>query len=661
DLDFENNDIEDPDCWRHQLTWDRLTRRVIYEGPQGDELIDYALDGYLLNDAQDENNPNRISLYDYDGGATLSEVRSYYLDELALAELADLEREWADLTDEARGWEEWFEEDLEQLESIMVYEGSKGKERISYTLFNYFPEYYEDEDLYVYWAWERVDYHYDVDILEMTRAYDITELGAVESSQRGEGILMSETHYHGDSHHERIDYSFALYDGGETPGLRTDYEYNGRALISTELYNLTGLELPEDNEREREEMLLSNKDVLQETSEYTGRAGRERSVGSTTYYPEGEVLKDTSFTYGRNERGVYWINHITQEIFSEEGERVKRTETENDISYEFDGEILEDLNGNTRSQNTKVYYTYDGAEHLEEETDSVFYDYMWKGKAGNIERTNYIYENGVKIETSYQSVTNHMFDAKGSAIRQTIESYVTDIDGERVYRNTQEIENRRFDYYGNTLNQRITTIYTLEDGTAASASDVIENTYTGIDAIMGNVETSRIFTTDVAGDTKERFIEYSNYDLYGNSWDLTITEINTEDGVEYTSSEVVHNTYEGIGAVRGNASTSRITSTDVVGNEKVIDITYSNYDPFGNSWNQVVVTSWEDEDGTVYTARDTISNTYDSFYLTSSNIVTVDAAGESKVVNITYSNHDIFGNALDQVIVTSLAMSRLLF
>ncbi|MFC1576289.1 hypothetical protein ACFL3J_01315, partial [Candidatus Omnitrophota bacterium] len=191
------------------------------------------------------------------------------------------------------------------------------------------------------------------------------------------------------------------------------------------------------------------------------------------------------------------------------------------------------------------------------------------------------------------------------------------------------------------------------DGVTYTSTDVVENTYVGDDKIRGHVTTSNAHTVDMGGLEKTTEMTFANYDRFGNAGNRTIVTTIIEDGVDYVFSDTITNTYEGVDKIRGNATTSHIVSVDPVGDERINDITYSNYDVFGNAWDQTIVTTFE-ENGTAYQTTDVISSTYVGVdkirgNITTSHIVSTDASGDDTTMDIAYSNYDAFGNAWNQV------------
>ncbi|RKY42786.1 MAG: hypothetical protein DRP85_01895, partial [Candidatus Makaraimicrobium thalassicum] len=413
DIDFESAG------WRTRLTEDRLIRKVVYEGAKEDERIAYALDTYFIDDDNfDENNPNKITIYDYDKDDSdgLDEVRAYHITDLAE--------------------ENWLEEDAARLESIMVYEGEKDEEKIEYV----FSLYFEDGEEYT--PWERKDYFYEGDLLERTETYDISELDAGQKPLKGTGELEEEAFFTGEKNHERIDYSYSLYGEDAIPQLRTAYIYDGRALQTVETYDIAGVP-------------LDSRACLQELTLYEGKAGEERLLRTTSYYPEGAVLKETRQTYQQNERGIYYVSHTLESTYSLGGAEIERIETNNDLHYmDLYGTERDDPNGNIRNQNIQTYCTVQGIERLDMEEDVVYSNYTARRQPRLESRRTYTYdENNEKVAIEYREIINHMFNSKGSVTRQTIHNYRIDDEGADIYDNTQEVENYKFDYYGNVLDR----------------------------------------------------------------------------------------------------------------------------------------------------------------------------------------------------------------
>ncbi|MFC1576188.1 hypothetical protein ACFL3J_00805 [Candidatus Omnitrophota bacterium] len=669
DIDFDSDDTD----WKEFLTDDRITQRAVYEGSKDDERISYVLDSYLINDDQTENNPHRITLYDYDvdGDDALDETRTYCI---------------AGLTED-----EWFTEELDRLESLSVYTGEKDKERIEYTLSSYFPEYYEEdaEDstayldsegamhippghyeneygnivLYpdqqeavqeaaytaLYQSWERTDYFYEDGALVKTETYDISGLDAEEAIENGTGILVETTFFHGDPRHERIDYSCALYDEEGNPQIKADYIYEGRALRSIETYDVTGTE-------------LDNRDTLLEETLYEGKAGRERALSAMSYYPGGAVLTETTYTYGLNERGIYYQSNITSEEYSLEGELIGRTEITNDLMY---GDGLEDQNGNVRHQNIKTYYIDGDTEKLDREEDVILSNYAAKNQAGFEERTSYVYNKaGEKEEVGYQEITNQMFNSDGKVIKQTIDTYSIGEDGSRQYENTIEIENRKFDYYGNILDRK-ETIWNDKEKTELLWCKTIESEYDNLLARRrGNASLSTATRYDSLEESEDHIIDqtFNETTLFnGSGYAVDMTSITyvmdnltnpTDPVLKLATESVVHN--ESIDS-HGNAGTQYITTyrTDGSGLESSLGVvsyqvvTNHEFDSQHNALSQSILT-YNSEGGELLNVRDiTSTGFHTSGVALQQTIITYSDEAREDFLSATVidnNNIDTFGN-----------------
>jgi len=311
DFDAESDD------WKNALTDDLLVRKTVYTGSEEEEKVSYMLDTYLIDDDDDANSPNKISVYNYEGDE-LREVKSYYITGI------DAE----DLIDEDDGAFTRIERE-EYLDSISVYEGEADKEKVKYSL-SYF---FEDETTGEYVAWERKDHLYDDGKLTETRAYDIAGLDLDTSRQEGTGVLEETAFFDGDKNHERIQNSYSLYDDAGVPQLRTDYIYDERVMTSTETYDIVG--------RPLESTVL-----LQDRSIYEGKSGVERLFSTTSYYEDGVIFKETLNAYLQNSKGKYYIDIATENTYSEDSDLLERKVTENTLEFMSFGTLKEDLNGN---------------------------------------------------------------------------------------------------------------------------------------------------------------------------------------------------------------------------------------------------------------------------------------------------------------------------
>jgi hypothetical protein len=424
--------------WKDALDDSHVVRKTVYEGAKDEEKVSYMLDTYVIDDFG-ANNPNKVTIYDYEG-KTLKETRSYYVTDLPE--------------------EDWLTEEDRRLESVTVYEGEEDKETMKYTLSYFFPEGEGESIEYV--PWERKDYVYTGRKMTESLTYDISDLGSEEGIEKGAGVLEEHAFFKGDKNHERLDYTYSLYSNEEVPQLRSDYEYYGRALRYVRTYDLAGL-APEAEDLDFQ--IRNNTDLVQDVSVYAGKASAERILSTTSYYADGSTFKETLNEYERNTRGRYYIAHSTARTYSESGEVIERVETANSIYFDFEGRPKEDLNANIRVTNLKTYFTFFGEEILDREEDAVLSRYTAQGQPGYEERTMYVYdEDRNKIPVEFREVTNHAYNPKGSVISQTINSYTQDEIGDWVYDRTKEIENHRFDYYGNVYDSSETVWLVKDEG-----------------------------------------------------------------------------------------------------------------------------------------------------------------------------------------------------
>ncbi|MFH1394589.1 MAG: hypothetical protein ABIH09_00325, partial [Candidatus Omnitrophota bacterium] len=470
DIDFESDD------WKSLLNDDILTRRTVYKGAEEEEKVDYVFDSYLVND-EDENCHNRLSVYDYDktgGSDTLDEVRTYCTTDLRQ--------------------EEWLIEDESRMESVTVYTGEEDKEQVQYTLSFYF----EDDEDFI--PWERKDHLYDNDgkLIE-TKTFDISGLDESQLRVMGSGALEERAFFIGDKGHERIEYSYQLYNQDSVPQLRTNYTYDGRALTRVETYDISGRD-------------LTSEECLQELSLYEGKSGEERIMRTISYYDTGKTLKSTINIYGQNARGIFFVSDTEETTYSVDGEVTERVETVNTLdftdSYNID---REDKNGNVRTQNRKTYHTVNGVEKLNREEDVLYVSYTAKGRAREENRRIYVFDdNAVRVEIERQDIINHMFNPKGNAVRQTIHSYKIDEFGQAVYDTTTEVENHKFDYYGNMIDRSETVWQDMSDRSETSLlfHKTIRNEYENrLAQRRGNATLSEIIRYDSVEESAETEVD----------------------------------------------------------------------------------------------------------------------------------------------------------
>lgn len=171
DIDFSSEDWKTKlsSDWKDQLDDFHLTRKTVYEGSEEEEKVVYALDTYVISD-DDVNSPNKISVYDYEG-EELKEVRSYYITDLGDSAEAQIRADDGKFDSVERE---------EYLDSISVYEGEKGKEKVQYTL-----SYFFEDQPGEYVPWERKDNVYDGNTLMESLTYDISELSPEDASKVG--------------------------------------------------------------------------------------------------------------------------------------------------------------------------------------------------------------------------------------------------------------------------------------------------------------------------------------------------------------------------------------------------------------------------------------------------------------------------------------------
>ncbi|MCX5678587.1 MAG: hypothetical protein NTY76_05700 [Candidatus Omnitrophica bacterium] len=442
------NDYSTSD-WKNNLTEDKLTRLTVYTGTDKKENISYSIDTFLI-DEDGKNTPHQIVIYDRNKnpGEALDEVRTYEIDGFSIGDLRDKTES---------SLKEMNLEDPSKLVSVSVYQGEKDKEKIAYILSDYFDD---TQSGLGYRPWTRTDYTYDGKKLTKTEAYDISDTG--DSTSRGTGKLNETVFYTGEANHERMSYSYTLYDANNAPQLRIDHDYDGRTLRSTKTYAIAGLS-------------LDSTTSLQDESIYSGKAGREQISRALSYYPDGKILKETLYTYNENTRGISYVSHIAEKTYDDKGMVVERIETEKDLNYTRYDIAAEDANGNIRHENIKTYSLFQGVERLDREEDVNYSGYKAKLRAGFEARTTYAIDEttGERTEILYQEVTNELFNPKGNVIRQTIESYTIE-HGEHIHDYTKKVENRQFDYYNNVLVR-------IEEVRKASGAlvyySITENTY----------------------------------------------------------------------------------------------------------------------------------------------------------------------------------------
>ncbi|MFH1411907.1 MAG: hypothetical protein ABIG55_04600, partial [Candidatus Omnitrophota bacterium] len=565
------------DIQKH-LTDDMLSRKTVYDGTIEDGKINYVVDTFMFSD-DGENVPNRVSIYDYnaDGDEDLDEVRTYGIENLHQ--------------------EDWFDETLNagRLQNITVYDGEKGEEKVDHILTSYFRQ----GDIYL--PWERTDYVYEQDtkVLKTTRTYDISGLSEDERNEEGKGVLEEEAFLSGDEGYERKEYSYSSYGTDGLPQTRTDYEYDGKALKSAEVYDIVGTE-------------PDSKELLLDRNVYEGRAGKELLKTATSYNPDGAVYKNTLYTYDRNSAGIDYVSFSEDLIYSEDGVLMEKVLVTNGLVYlRENGEEAEDKNANTRTQNIVTYSTYDGVEVLSKEEEVIYSDYTSLKQPGWEERMTYVYdEDGMKKGIEYREISNNEFNSRGSATEQTIVNYGINEYGEKAYQNTQEIKSEKTDYHGNVLD-RIETVWT--DPADRSEDSLLFKKITHSDydnktaRMRGNSTYTEILRYDSLETSSDNEIDRTvvTADIFDPRGYITHQTADTyavdNDGSEKISTK--RETYNEDLDIRGNASTERVVlyQADKNGdflfddNGGMIESSYQvltnrTFDSRGNVLNQMILT-----------------------------------------------------------------------
>ncbi|MDD3906008.1 MAG: hypothetical protein PHS46_05700, partial [Candidatus Omnitrophica bacterium] len=565
------------DTWKDSLTGDRLTSKTVYTGAAEEERASYTLDTYQI-DEEGNNNANRITIYDYtkNGNDSLSEVRTYDISDVSEAD--------------------WLTEDSSRLESVMVYEGEKDKEKIKYVLSSYTAEGG------VYKAWQRTDYSYEEDELVKTKTYDVSALSADELTVAGSGALQEESAYTGDEGFERIQHTYSIYGDDALAQVRTDYIYIGKTLTGTEEYDIAGA-------------TADSKDNLTGTGTYEGKTGQERIISSVSY---AGTRIETTFTYSRNSRGIYYASAITEITYSDSGEVIEKVVTTSSVMYTaLSGSEKEDLNGNIRSQNIKTYYFTSGAEELVTEEDVIYSDYEGEGRAGKETRTTYTYTDGVKTASAYKVITNDNFDSRGNVTNQTIYNYTFADSGDKVFDTVVVVANLRFDYYGNIIDRTEDTWTDLGKSEFANRK-VIHSEYDNlIGRKHGNASTTIVTKYQDIAQTSiidRTTTTTSLFDSLGNAIDQeSITEVTDSTGsLVKTSKSVIHNSDIDN---RGDAGSQEVTSY-LIDNEVETPVSYAVYtnrvfDVSHNIVNQRVLT-YDELGGTLLDVQEIRSIGYHS-------------------------------------------------
>ncbi|MDD3906406.1 MAG: hypothetical protein PHS46_07810, partial [Candidatus Omnitrophica bacterium] len=609
------------DTWKDSLTGDRLTSKTVYTGAAEEERASYTLDTYQI-DEEGNNNANRITIYDYtkNGNDALSEVRTYDISDVSEAD--------------------WLTEDSSRLESVMVYEGEKDKEKIKYVLSSYTAE---DG---VYKAWQRTDYTYEEDELVKTKTYDVSALSADELTVTGSGALQEESVYTGDEGFEKIQHTYSIYGDDALAQVRTDYIYNGKTLTGTEEYDIAGA-------------TTDSKDNLTGTGTYEGKTGQERIISSVSY---AGTRIETTFTYSRNSRGVYYASAITEITYSDSGEVIEKVVTASSVMYTaLSGSEKEDLNGNIRSQNIKTYYFTSGVEELVTEEDVIYSDYEGAGRAGKETRTTYTYTDGVKTASAYKVITNDNFDSRGNVTNQTIYNYTFADSGDKVFDTVVVVANLKFDYYGNIIDRTEDTWTDLGKSEFANRK-VIHSEYDNlIGRKHGNASTTIVTKyQDIAETTiiDRTTTTTSLFDTLGNAIDQeSITEVTDSTGsLVKTARSVIHNSDIDN---RGDAGSQEVTSYLIDNNVETL-VSYAVYtnrtfDVSHNIVNQRVLT-YDSKGGTLLDVQEIRSIGYHSsgvalkqIIVTYANETSTDPIGVKVIEN---SSIDSQGNIGTTVITT---------
>ncbi|MGH7198413.1 MAG: hypothetical protein ACREH5_06725, partial [Candidatus Omnitrophota bacterium] len=275
------------------LSEDNLESVTFYTGEKDKERVSHT-----FSDFDDENDPTSLTFYEYDGEA-LREVRSYSLEDVDVGDYLSLNTEG-----EIQGFMT-----EEQLEGLTVYEGEKGKERIVYSL----SDYYTDENTGERLFGQRTDYSYDGEILDETKTYDVRDLAEADKLTAGQGELLTITDYVGDTRgKETISTILSDFVDGEATR-RQDYEYSQYRRILESVASFYVDELDPADRATRGAGSLINRTF------YAGAKGSERVDSIKEYNLDGEVINVQKYVYeGRaSRRRIDYVNQSDPEDPSE--------------------------------------------------------------------------------------------------------------------------------------------------------------------------------------------------------------------------------------------------------------------------------------------------------------------------------------------------------
>ncbi|MBL7158254.1 MAG: hypothetical protein ISS91_01965, partial [Candidatus Omnitrophica bacterium] len=307
-----------------------LTEESTFEGRAGEEKIQqtfyYDSDGNIISRKD----------YEYENGRL---VATYTFDTENMAEGEDRrERGTGDLTEES------------------TFEGRSGRERIQQTFY-----YDENGDII-----ERKDYEYDGQRLVAVYTFNTEDMAEGDARRkRGTGDLTEESIFEGRSGRERIQQTF-FYDSDGNIIERRDYEYEGRRLVRSCVYDTDDESLTEAQRRARGEGMLVNEEF------YQGVFGREKvnytAIHSDISPDDGQYPdpNDPQFLEDAIANGAtveYYTNGKVKSIkfVEEDGERT--------YSYVYTGE--EGEGALTEVGETKLYTS--GAEPVERLINTFIY------------------------------------------------------------------------------------------------------------------------------------------------------------------------------------------------------------------------------------------------------------------------------------------------
>ncbi|MDP3791409.1 MAG: hypothetical protein Q8R38_05155, partial [Candidatus Omnitrophota bacterium] len=272
--DSDGIDISKPKSeWASLLTENRLSRTNVYEGEKDKERVKYVLDDYAI-EANGNNEPNQVSIYDYNNNAgedekneSLDEVRSYDISDYYGTD------QWDEVLGELLSDDSTILEDHKlDLESVSLFSGPKGSEVITQAFYYDGGEIVTRKD-YSYYEYDAKYSKNKKQALRNVYTFNVEDMGTEEARRVRSNIvynadgtidfaastlngeLVGEDTFTGWASKEKIsqtlEYSKDATTGVYSISSRKDYAYEAGRLVGSYTFDTSAVTTGEASKREK--------------------------------------------------------------------------------------------------------------------------------------------------------------------------------------------------------------------------------------------------------------------------------------------------------------------------------------------------------------------------------------------------------------------------